>query len=39
EMLWDYFERASRRGGHEPHLLEAALSWHVRLIREGSMRT
>jgi len=38
DMLWDYFERACKRGGHEPHLLEEALSWHVRLIQKGSMK-
>jgi len=26
------------RGGHTPHLLEKALSWHDRLRRTGSMR-
>lgn len=38
DMLWDYFNRACARGGHEPHLLEEALSWHIRLIEKGSMR-
>ena len=34
----DYFERACSRGGHTPHLLEEAFSWHLRYQREGSMR-
>jgi len=38
DMLWDYFKRACLRGGHEPHLLEEALSWHVRFLTKGSMR-
>ncbi|MCS7234350.1 MAG: propionyl-CoA--succinate CoA transferase, partial [Synergistetes bacterium] len=38
EALWDYFNRASFRGGHEPHLLEEALSWHVRFLERGSMK-
>jgi succinyl-CoA:acetate CoA-transferase len=36
--LLDYYRRAERRGGHEPHLLEEALSWHQRLMQEGTMR-
>ena len=37
--LMDYFERAvhSGRGQHTPHLLEEALSWHVRYETEGQM--
>jgi len=37
--LLDYFERAvhSGRGQHTPHLLEEALSWHVRYEHEGHM--
>jgi succinyl-CoA:acetate CoA-transferase len=33
-----YFEEACRRGGHTPHLLERALSWHERYLVAGSMR-
>ncbi|MDJ0389424.1 succinate CoA transferase [Roseomonas sp. E05] len=33
----DYFRAACRRGGHAPHLLEEALSWHLRAQRTGSM--
>jgi succinyl-CoA:acetate CoA-transferase len=40
-MLQDYFDRASKTapGKHTPHLLEEALSWHVRYLREGTMRS
>lgn len=37
-LLRDYFTAACRRGGHAPHLLEEALSWHIRAQRTGSMR-
>lgn len=33
----DYFRAACRRGGHAPHLLEEALSWHLRAQQTGSM--
>lgn len=36
--LEDYHARALVRGGHTPHLLEEALSWHVRLRDTGRMR-
>ncbi|MGI8879387.1 MAG: acetyl-CoA hydrolase/transferase family protein [Jatrophihabitans sp.] len=38
--LQDYFDRALRGapGLHTPHLLEEALGWHVRYLREGTMR-
>lgn len=36
-QLQDYFDRAVARGGHTPHLLEEALSWHERLRRTGTM--
>ncbi|RDD73204.1 acetyl-CoA hydrolase/transferase family protein [Paracoccus versutus] len=36
--LEDYHARALARGGHTPHLVEEALSWHDRLRRTGSMR-
>ncbi len=29
-QLRAYFEEACRRGGHTPHVLEKALSWHLR---------
>ncbi|WP_251977904.1 succinate CoA transferase [Salinicola avicenniae] len=34
-----YFEAASERGGHTPHCLEQALSWHITARRDGSMRS
>jgi succinyl-CoA:acetate CoA-transferase len=39
--LQDYFDRAmaSRSGKHTPHLLSEALSWHVRYLQEGTMRS
>lgn len=36
--LRGYFEEASRRGGHTPHCLEQALSWHLAVEQQGSMR-
>jgi succinyl-CoA:acetate CoA-transferase len=38
EELLDYFKRACARGGHTPHLLEEALSWHRRFAETGDMR-
>ena len=37
EALAEYHARAVARGGHTPHLLEEALSWHIRLRETGSM--
>jgi acetyl-CoA hydrolase/succinyl-CoA:acetate CoA-transferase len=38
DMLWDYYQRACReRGGHEPHLLKEAFSFHQRFMDNGSM--
>ncbi|MBB3808892.1 acetyl-CoA hydrolase/transferase family protein [Pseudochelatococcus contaminans] len=37
DELNDYFERAVARGGHTPHIIEEALSWHTRLRENGSM--
>ncbi|ACI97759.1 succinate CoA transferase [Rhodospirillum centenum] len=37
ELASDYFKAASARGGHTPHLLEEAFSWHLRLRETGSM--
>lgn len=36
--LQSYFDRACQRGGHTPHLLEEAFSWHLRLSETGSMK-
>ncbi|WP_377298126.1 acetyl-CoA hydrolase/transferase family protein [Rhizobium sp. SGZ-381] len=38
DALQDYFDRASSRGGHTPHLLEEAFSWHLRSRDSGDMR-
>ncbi|HCY61592.1 MAG TPA: propionyl-CoA--succinate CoA transferase [Oxalobacteraceae bacterium] len=37
QMLKDYVAEATQRGGQTPHVLEKALSWHVRLQQTGSM--
>ena len=39
DMLNDYYERALREspGKHTPHLLNEALSWHMRFEETGSM--
>ena len=38
-ILQDYFERAVREGGgHEPHLLDEALSFHSRFLKTRSMK-
>ena len=39
-LLQDYFDRACRdsKGKHTPHLLGEALSWHQRLVEQGSMQ-
>ncbi|MGN0001930.1 MAG: acetyl-CoA hydrolase/transferase family protein [Sphingobacterium composti] len=38
EELQSYFDRACARGGHTPHILEEAFSWHIRLAETGSMK-
>ncbi|MNZ31063.1 Succinyl-CoA:coenzyme A transferase [compost metagenome] len=35
--LNDYFDRACLRGGHTPHILREALSWHENLEESGRM--
>jgi len=35
--LREYYQEALSRGGHTPHVLEKALSWHISLLQEGSM--
>jgi len=37
EQLTTYFEEAYKRGGHTPHILEKAFSWHTRFTETGSM--
>ena len=39
DALTAYFEEACQRGGHTPHCLEKALSWHLALEQHGSMKT
>lgn len=39
EELSAYFERACRRGGHTPHLLEEAFRLHANLAETGSMKS
>ncbi len=38
DVLRDYYLRARQRGGHTPHILEEAFSWHVALRDRGTMR-
>ncbi|GGY53765.1 acetyl-CoA hydrolase/transferase family protein [Pseudoduganella albidiflava] len=38
DQLRDYYERALLRGGHTPHVLEEALSWHERYRTARHMR-
>ncbi|MCW2277612.1 acetyl-CoA hydrolase/transferase family protein [Heliophilum fasciatum] len=37
-QLRAYLEEASALGGHTPHVLEKALSWHVRFQQTGTMK-
>mgnify|MGYP003575052850 CR=1 FL=1 len=38
EALGNYFERACILGGHTPHVLEEALSWHISYQKSGTMK-
>lgn len=38
DELQSYFDRACKRGGHTPHLLEEAFSWHHRFAETGTMK-
>lgn len=38
DLLGDYFARAMRQGGHEPHLLDEAFGFHQRYLATGDMR-
>lgn len=38
DALKDYYKEALQRGGHTPHVIEKALSWHHRLSQNGSMK-
>lgn len=38
-LLLDYYERACRQtGGQTPHILDEALSWHVKFMESGTMK-
>ena len=37
DALDDYYKRAVARGGHTPHILEEAFSWHINLRDKGRM--
>lgn len=37
ETIKNYFERACKRGGHTPHILEEAFAMHIRFNETGSM--
>jgi len=36
--LKDYYQRALEKGGHTPHLIKEALSWHKKFLETGSMK-
>jgi succinyl-CoA:acetate CoA-transferase len=36
-QLYDYYYEALSRGGHTPHVMEKALSWHVNFAENGTM--
>ncbi|HBI04828.1 MAG TPA: acetyl-CoA hydrolase [Paenibacillaceae bacterium] len=36
-QLMEYFKEALKRGGQTPHVIEEALSWHARFVKEGTM--
>jgi succinyl-CoA:acetate CoA-transferase len=36
--LKNYYQRALKKGGHTPHLIEEALSWHKNYLERGSMK-
>lgn len=38
DELQSYFDRACERGGHTPHLLDEAFSWHLRFAETGTMK-
>lgn len=37
EQLLEYYNEALTMGGHTPHVLEKALSWHINLATKGTM--
>jgi len=38
DQLREYYQEALARGGHTPHVLEKALSWHINFTKNGTMR-
>ncbi len=39
DMLHEYLNRAEKEvGGHQPHIIGEALSWHDRFLKTGSMK-
>jgi succinyl-CoA:acetate CoA-transferase len=38
ELANDYFQEAQTRGGHTPHVLEKAFSWHQNYKQHGTMK-
>lgn len=38
DEIRDYFKRACERGGHTPHLMEEAFTFHIRFNETGSMK-
>ena len=38
DMMRDYVAEANGRGGHTPHCLEKAFSWHLAAQQHGDMR-
>jgi len=36
--LENYYQKALQKGGHTPHLISEALSWHKRFLETGSMK-
>jgi succinyl-CoA:acetate CoA-transferase len=37
DQLREYYQEALKRGGHTPHVLEKALSWHINFAKNGTM--
>lgn len=37
QQLWNYYLEALSRGGHTPHVIEKAFSFHENLIKHGTM--
>lgn len=38
EQLREYYAEALERGGHTPHVMEKAFSWHTNFMEHGTMR-